>query len=259
LKPFRGTFFITTLAWAISACGYIGIDLLSTDESNGTITTDISVDCAENFSDALLCTGFETGIPYNTYINSGSVETATDTSHSGSASMHAAAYAQYGYAHARGEFTPLFSGTIYFRTWFFIPSGTLTGLVKLAAFEGWNPLLPDEDSMGAELNIDINVTVGGAVQIYNQTTGSRYMSEGGAVQEGEWFCLSGSMNVSADAGAVVVSIDGNTVLTAENEPTLPLDGVSRMNVGIGWTDDGQNAAELYVDDLVVSLSEVSCL
>jgi hypothetical protein len=226
---------------------------VSTDSDSITQPT-YADECEESFASALVCTGFEDGIPLDTYVRDGDVETTSSYAFTGLSSLHAYTTDENSFANVIGAFDPIISGTIHFRAYYYIPVGTLVGLIKVAAFEGW-----DESAERDQLNVDVNVVQGGRVEMFFQSDDVRIQSEAGVVPEGAWFCLHGSLSVSETAGVLTLGINGTPVLTSDEQKTLPPSGISRADFGIGWTQDGQVATDVYVDNIVVDTSPVPCI
>ncbi len=219
-----------------------------------TETDTYQPECAALYSDALLCDGFEDGIVLNTDMRAcGSLEVASSPVFEGVSSLHARAASTYCLALVYGAFPPETTGNLYFRAYYFLPSGSMTGLVKLAAFRGWNT-----NTELAELDVDFNVRQGGIVEIHSHANGGDYQSSPGKVSENSWFCLQGSVLISDTAGIATLGINGTTVLNVEGLDTRPPSGISLADFGIGWTQDGVFPMDVYVDNIVVDTSPVPC-
>lgn len=226
----------------------------ATETETETETDTYQPECVALYSSALVCDGFEDGILLDTDMNAGgSLTVVSSPVYDGAASLHARAASTYCLAHVYGDFTPRNSGTLYFRAYYYLPSGSMTGLVKLAAFRGWNT-----STEHAELNVDFNVHQGGIVEIHSHTNGLDYQSGPGQVVENTWFCLRGSVLISDTAGVATLGINGTTILTVESLDTRPPSGVSLADFGIGWTQDGTPPMNVFVDNIVVDTSPVPC-
>ena len=149
------------------------------DTGTGNDPILLASECDDVYGDALVCTGFEDGITLPVW-GSDTLEATETLSFSGLASMYATtSRPSGGMAHVVGSFSPLYSGELHFRAYFYIPEGTLVGRVKVMGVRGY-----DTGSNTPEMAADINVEVGGILDVYFHSSDTRYRSSPGAVQEG---------------------------------------------------------------------------
>jgi hypothetical protein len=236
---------------------------LDTDSGVDTDTVDTdkvdtdTTECESTYRDALVCTGFEDGITLDTHnVMGGSLETVSSPVFEGRASLHAAVDGDRNYANVSGRFDPFFEGSLYFRAYYYIAAADFTGNIKLAAFEGYDPL-----SEYDEENIDFMATEGGKLFVYlhePQQIASVYESETGVLPTNTWFCLRGAVEISDTEGVITYGIGDADLVSATGLDTLTVNGVSWADFGVGWTDGVTSAIDVYVDNIVVDTSPVPC-
>lgn len=218
-----------------------------------------STECETTYNNALVCTGFEGGISLDTHnisADGGTLEIVTTPAYKGKAALHASTVGDRDYANVSGVFDPLFTNAVYFRAYYFIPAGEITGAVKLAAFEGFDPTLD-----GDELNVDFMVGQAGNFYVYlhePQQSPTGLISRNGLMPTDKWFCLRGGVEISDTAGSVVLAIGREEAVNAANLDTLSANGISWADFGVGWTDGVTNSVDVYIDDIVVDTSPIPC-
>ncbi len=232
--------------------------VLSTDSATGAeeptdsdtgVTDGFRGDGCDSFlANSLLCDGFESDLGYTIWYYDGTIAIIDTMAHSGDSSLYAVSNEQGAYANIATEFSPVFEGSVYFRAFYYIPTGTVTGTVKIADIRGGND----------RMMLDINIMTQGRIMVYHHGDGSRDQSEPGAYDEGEWFCLNGFVDIDNTAGSITVSVGDTEVLVRSALDTLPNTGIMAADFGIGWTEDGQQTAELYVDDIAVDVAPIGC-
>ncbi len=139
------------------------------------------------------------------------------------------------------------SGTIYLRSWVFIPHGSVNDWTTLFSFNG---NLTD--------GIDTNLRLGQTIDSYVHPSFQLKSSEGKAYLVDSWFCLQVGIDVKDVGGSVKVVVNGNTVLTQEGVDTKPGEGINRVAYGLNTTGTFQTGASVYLDEVVVSQKPVAC-
>jgi hypothetical protein len=190
-----------------------------------------------HFVDPLVCSSFE-GVPlldeWVVDTARGTVQEVTTLAHTGTTAVSARTAGENGHARLWQALEPRGSGTLYFRAHAWLPKGTVTTMMKLlylgnrAALDGVDLLITSDLQVGA----------------FFQEGQASALSRIGAVPEEQWFCLTGSIDLSNTDGRVALQIDGRPVLEVTGQDTLPPNGVSGLSVGLHWTDTGQEETQL---------------
>ncbi|MBN2340988.1 MAG: hypothetical protein JXX29_13420 [Deltaproteobacteria bacterium] len=240
------------LLTACQSVVYLDNDTANTDTSTNSDSD--TNQCAPPGTTPLVCESFEQEITAINYVRNGDIRLDSDRVFDGNASLLCETTQIESFAFISNEFAPIESGVVYFRVHLFIPPGTITGTTKvLNLTSGESPDL--EEVQG----IDINISSGCRVDIYQHGNQVRYQSEPDMVPEGEWFCLRGNYIISATAGETTIWInDGLAVSTTANTDSIINGGVSQFRTGIGWTEQGQTTAVFYFDNVLVDTIPVDC-
>lgn len=200
--------------------------------------------------EALVCEDFESDTTeFTSEVQGGTLEVTNDRGQESDRSLRATTMTDGDWGRAVYAFPSVASGALYFRAYFFIPEGTVTGLVNLVTFR--NPAVPTD--------VDVNVLAGGAIDVYFHSEAVRYVSDSADFPTGRWTCLEGKLQLSTTAGGASVWLDGEQVLTTPaSHNTAQAPGYSNLSVGIHWTEQGQGPAEVFVDDLAIDTSPIGC-
>jgi len=210
--------------------------------------------CAQEGPDTLVCHDFEDGLNGTISTRDGTVAEDTEIVFDGTTSMRAQTTKINAEATLNTAFDPIETGTIYFRMHVYIPVGTVVGNTKLL-----NLSRSEEPVTDVDRGVDINISQGMIVNIYQHANTTRFESAAGIVTEGRWFCLRGSYSISETSGATLVWIDDNlAVSTTASADAIINGGVARCSVGIGWTELGQDTAVFYFDNVLVATIPVDC-
>ena len=203
--------------------------------------------------DVIICDDFEDeqGVADT---QNGQVSWVDDPVFEGTQAMCAQTSAEESWACMAYPFTAVESGTIYFSARFFIPDDTVTGNITLVNLSG-----QVDEASEQTFGVDINVSALRSMDIYVHGNFTRYASDDDRVPTGRWFCLVGTYSISDVSGEASVWIDDNLVVsTTASEEAVVTGGVSELHVGIGWTEDGQETAVVYVDNLKMGTSPITC-
>jgi len=255
------------IVWIISVvCGLacdtvVMIHDFDTD-SVDTATTDapltensVSTVFCDNASGKLVvCDDFEQARPDAIATLNGDVSWVSEPVFDGTQSLLAQTMSAESWACMVYPFTAINSGTIYLSARFFIPADSVAGNITLLNLSG-NVDEGSEQTFG----VDINVSPERSVDIYIHGNYSRYESTENMVPTGQWFCLNGRYSISEVSGEASVWIDDNLVVsTTASEDAVITGGVSELRIGIGWTENGQDTATVYLDNLKLSTAPVFC-
>ncbi len=192
--------------------------------------------------------GFEDGLPAQIDAH-GDVSVDTNTVNDGANAMRVAVDGTQISAGFEIDFTPISSGSLYYRAYYFVstpPADQSVNVMELRDGD-WNNVL------------DINLDAWFAVGTYFFADEAANFSERGIIPVGEWFCLLARIDISSTTGGAEVWIDGVSVLsTGDAVNSLPDGGISIMRFGILYSYPESGDVELFVDDVVLSVAPVGC-
>ena len=210
--------------------------------------------CADTASGLIVCDDFEQTSDASTATLNGNVSWVNDPVFEGEQALCAHTAAEQSWACMVYPFAAVNSGTIYLSARFFIPEDSVTGNITLLNLSG-----TVDASAERTFGVDVNVSPARSLDIYIHGNYSRYESGENLVPTGRWFCLNGRYSVSDVSGEASVWIDDNLVVsTTASQDAVITGGVSELRIGIGWTENGQETATVYLDNLKLSTSPVSC-
>ncbi len=135
----------------------------------------------------------------------------------------------------------------YFRAWVHVPTGAITGRIKILGLN---------DNRGESTDVVLNPQ--GRIDVHLETTEERATSHPDAYPEGEWFCLEASTFIDDNAGWVRVEVDGQLVTEIEKTDTRPGKGISLVAYGMALTEEGQVGGRLYFDDVAMAYRPIGC-
>lgn len=143
------------------------------------------------------------------------------------------------------------SGPLSVRAWFYLPSSVVldNDLVILELHDA---------TVGSEGKASINLGVGDTVNL-EVTTGilpRNSVSSGGIFPRDTWNCAVLRTVVSDASGSVEVELNGVTVHSLTDGDVLPDPGFARAIAGI--YNYGMNEVEIYLDDVSVAESALTC-
>ncbi|MBN2528413.1 MAG: hypothetical protein JXR76_18640 [Deltaproteobacteria bacterium] len=223
------------------------------DNGNDTSETD-NDQCAPTGTTPLVCENFELNPPTPSQLRNGDVALEQTNVFDGNASMRCETTAIESFGYISNRFEPISQGIIYFRVHIFIPEGTITGTTKVL-----NLTSTASSDLETSRGIDVNISSNRRVEIYQHGNQLRFQSAPDAVLENIWFCLQGSYTISETAGETSIWIDNKlAVSTTATIDSIINGGVSEFRTGIGWTEQGQNTAVFYFDNILVDTAPVLC-
>ena len=220
--------------------------------TNHSDTDTYTGECEALFPNSLACVDFESEESYTTIEEGGQLELNDQQFNTGAFAMTATTYQDQNIAAIEVEYSPVTTGSIYFRAYYYLTSWH-TESIKLFGLRG------DAAEEGGEVErvADIFVAESQQIAVYDHNTGNISASASGAVPIAQWFCLSGEMKIEY-FGSVSVSVDEVPVLTAPYIDTTTLSGITASDMGIAWTGAGQGMTTLYFDDIVIDTKAVGC-
>ncbi len=228
--------------------------VLDSDSDSSPDTQTPPSDCAPPGLTPLVCRNFETGLTSPLDVQGGEVTLENTQVFAGNASMKAVVSNESGYAEIVETFDPINSGTVYFRTYLFIPVGNTVGTTKILNLSSKEPLENDVD-----VGIDINISGQRSIDVFQHGNSIRFKSEDYMLPEGQWICLKGSYAISDTAGATTLWLgDSLAVSTTAGTAAVINGGISEFRVGIGWIGTGQTSSTLYFDNILAATAPVEC-
>jgi len=215
--------------------------------------------CYLELAARLLCEGFETELedpPWYPVEQLGEIASIGMPTRRGIGALAARAYDSGGHGFVgRAALPDLKVGTLYLRSYLFVPSGTpLIGVAvhglseENEPYAGISIVLRDEAFL-----VDVHTVAPGVDPVFVSTTPPV------TVRRNHWSCLQLEIAISATQGSVKLSVDGE-IAAASTAPiaTLLAAGYHGVSAGVVYTDSDQPAIELFVDELVADTSPIPC-
>jgi hypothetical protein len=217
--------------------------------------------CYTRFAARLMCEGFESETlsdPWNLGETHGQVTRVTAPApYRGAGALSARVTDSSGVAFAfRPAFPGLREGSMFMRSYLYVPSGTPIAGVIVHGISEENPpyggvsiLLED-----ARFSIDVHPRGPGLDPIFvHGTTSVPLMRD-------TWLCLQLEIVVHPTEGAVRLRVNGSLVAeSAEPLGTLPATGYRGVSAGLVYLDPAQETPlELHVDELVADTASIGC-
>ena len=204
---------------------------------------------------AIVCSGFEqpelSDWSATEVLERGELERVSERTHNGRGALRAASSAMMSVAVVAASFPALQQGTLHLRAHLFVPAELPTETINVF-FVGASPS-PDPFS-GIDLNLE-----GGAVQVYSPESAVQRQTGTLLIPRDRWFCFRARVAIADEEGSVDAWVDDELALHAEELDTLPDEGVHLFRAGLDWSSKQDAFFELYLDDVMVSTSEVECL
>ncbi len=218
------------------------------NEADGEVRLPV-LDAADGECAALYCSDFEQELEQADVVASaGSVVRSTERARSGQHSLGLAIDGAGATAALMVRVPTVSAGELYVRVHVLVPATTqLRDIVVLSL----------SDDVGQE-GINVDLWDGERVELYLPADQISDFSERGTVARDEWLCL--TLHAEVDDADGEASLLRGTAVVAEvsGVDTLPPGGISRLGLGVTWSHAEQPAAELWIDDVVVSLEPLGC-
>jgi hypothetical protein len=207
---------------------------------------------------ALICAGFESenaGESWTDVVieNSGEIETSSERAHTGASSLHAQSSGPATVAVVMLRFPAVRSGSLYLRSYVYVPSGVPTETMNLF-FIGSRPDPTDADPfVGVDLNVENEL-----LQVYSPQSEPRRQTGTLKIRRDRWFCFQAEVQIAHEA-SVNLYVDRASAVRARGVDSLPSEGVTMLRAGIDWSSDQADPFEVFMDDLVFSRRPIECL
>jgi hypothetical protein len=206
---------------------------------------DAVVDACAGRAGAIFCDGFEASTLDAWFAATGNPTLQTTLVHGGSGAMLATSDDSHQPANVRTQFSPLPSGSIHARGWFYFPSGYALEKFEVLSLNGTND----------------NVTVlvdQGELRVFSAASPGTTITTGTSTPRDRWICLEVHVGISGTAGSVTLDLDGMSIGTETGINTLPGGGYGELVTGLNFVFATQPPATLYVDDVVVGTQPIGC-
>jgi hypothetical protein len=221
---------------------------------DASVVPDATVDPCSDGS-ALWCSGFESSSLRDEWSDiqiqqEGTVERTTARAHSGAGALRAVTRGPDSEAIVVAEFSPLRSGSVFFRAYVYVAAGLATETMNIF-------FIGSEPESTPFVGLDFNL-VDGAVQVFSPQ--SRPPRSTGTVLIGRdrWVCFRAQVVLADQTGSVIVYLDDQRALEVNDIDTLPPDGIHRFRAGVDWSSDQTSTFEIFLDDIQVATSAVGC-
>lgn len=243
-----------SLLTPVRLCATLAIGVLGACGSRAYSIGSLDQDHCDSHPSALVCSGFEqsdlSAWDETIEVGDATIDVARDRAHSGRGALHAESLAAESVAVVAREFTPVTSGTLYFRAWLYIPADVATNTINIL-------FLGDFATPDPFRGLDFNLEQG-ALQLYSPGNApDRVTSTSGVIPRDEWFCLQIELDV-AKQGAVRARVNGALQLEHQPIDTLKERGVHLLRAGVDWSSAQAERFELSMDELVLATSPLAC-
>jgi hypothetical protein len=225
-------------------------------DSDGDADSDLDGDVIDTTCDdlgaVLLCDGFEDDLLSawsRSVVENGSVDRVTDPVHRGSGALSAQSIEYGGRAMIEADLGSFVAGDIFSRAYLYVPSDSPVENVPLINLsERYAPW----DHIAFEIDSDDFP----AVWIHGPAL---YFAGSGTVAPRDmWFCVRLHVVISASDGAIEVWVDDELAIEASGIDTLAAGGIEKIAFGITWSLPDEPPCLVYVDDVIVDTSPLTC-
>lgn len=205
--------------------------------------------------DAIFCSGFE--LPdlsewdQSVVVNSAEVSQTEAIRRSGRGALYAASTAAESAGVVSVQFPRLDAGELFLRVYMYVPEGLDTMTTNVL-------FLGDVPSPDPFRGVDFNFEAGAPEIFLPENDPNRFTSALLVIPRDAWFCYQVRLSIAEDEGAVSISVDGAVALDESGLDTLPAGGVHLLRAGIDWSSLQETPFAIYMDDLVLSSSELPC-
>jgi hypothetical protein len=123
-------------------------------------------------------------------------------------------------------------------------------LVDLAVFHLGAP--------GTDVGLNVDIQADARYEVFFPESDESVRSEPGTLLKDEWVCLELAVVVSDTAGEATLRVDGSQLAMAQGVDTRPPGGIELFTLGIDWSQSGQEAANVWLDDVVLDDEPLPC-
>ena len=231
-----------------------GIDAPASD-SGAPPDAAVGTVCAESVAaSAYFCDGFEDGPGFagwsrGTYEADGTASW-TDEAYRGAGALRSQTTVETGRAAAASTFVPpIVDADLWLRAYYYFPSGWTMYHLDIGAVRTLT-----DPFQGIALALDS----GELPYLYVDEESTAYRATAAAPRD-EWICIELHVAVSDDLGSVELFVNGARVAQSPLDiDTLPPGGFGYLDVGVPYTDEGQDPATVMVDEVALGPSRIPC-
>lgn len=233
---------LVTLSLAAWGCGRVGFDAIDGDARSGDAVAAL---CPQ--PGAFFCDGFESPTFDAWTSRNGGVVQTTSLVHTGAGALVATTDATLQIADVVSAFTPIGSGEVHARGWFYLPSGYPIFKFNLFGLYG---------STGAVIVADQ-----GKLNVFNDGPPAVTLYTNADVPRDRWFCLEVHLTISPTNGTGALNLDGTQLGEMTGWNTVPAaGGYNKLLAGLPFLFPTQDpATTLFLDDVVVGSQPIGCL
>jgi hypothetical protein len=214
----------------------------------------VDTSCAER-ADAIFCSGFErpdlSEWDQTVVVNRAQVSQTEGVKRSGRGALHASSTAAESAGVVSVEFPRLDEGELFLRVYMYLPSGLDTMTTNVL-------FLGDQPTPDPFKGVDFNFEAGAPEIFVPENYPNRFTSTTLVIPRDAWFCYQVRLAIGQDEGAVSSRVDGTVALDETGLDTLPAGGVHLLRAGIDWSSKQEAPFAIYMDDLVLSSTELAC-
>ncbi len=267
-----GQLTLLLLASASFGCGRISFEQASTDGAADTAldtasdapadaridgAADATLDsgerdvwCEANHPNAILCDSFNRDEFATHWMwSTGNVTLENTIVAEGSGALRASVNGEPEVANIGTALSPIGQGRVHITFYSYVPSSAdITHVSFLSFSEAVEPY--DAFALVGHPNDYIDA--------WSSISGS-HNSADNIFPRDQWFCLRFTALIDNVNGGIFGSIDSANIFTVIDIDTLPATGYSHLFIGNTRTQDGQGAANIYIDAFVISNDPIDCV
>jgi hypothetical protein len=234
----------------LAACGYPPLQELGggvSDAPSGDSNT--SPKACNDRPGIFFCDGFESANLDAWSEHYGNVMRQTTTVHSGTGALYAAGSSSSSPVSAGVGFqlsSPIQTGSLHFRAWFYASMIPSAGKVHLFQFDGLT-------KNGVAFLVDQ-----GMINVYSEPTPSTTITTSEMLQPNQWYCVEVHVDTSASNDAVRIELNGVQIGSSGTAPIAPPNGgYAGLSAGLPYLINGD--AQIYVDDVSAGTQPIGCM
>ncbi len=201
---------------------------------------------------AIFCDDFERGLSdwSETTLGSGGTITVDSTRRlNGEQSLHAVSGEPAGRAGLIKAFAGVSTGTVYARSWLYVPSDSEHALITF--------MMLSEEVGGVYPLAAFQVTGGGLGRVYMGTPLDRYATGSAPYARDQWLCTTLEVDLNETTTTVRATIGGATAADETFDQRL-FGEIEFLDVGLQYTGVTSPSAEIFMDDVEVGLEPLPC-
>jgi hypothetical protein len=234
----------------LAACGYPPLPELGggvSDAPSNDSDSNTSPKACSDRPGIFFCDDFESANLDAWSDSYGNVMRQTTTVHSGTGALYAATSSPMG---AGVDFelpSPIQTGSLHFRAWFYAPVMPSATKVNLFGFGG----LPSSE--GVIFLVDQEM-----FNAFSAPGPGKTITTSKMLQYNRWFCIEVHVDISASNDAVRIDLDGVQIgSSGTGFITTPNGGYALLSAGLLFVMSGD--AQIYIDDVSAGTQPIGCM